>query len=174
MMDTLLIGDYVIIDRRSSTMRPVQRGDVMVFGHPIELETLYLKRVVGLPGETVELREGFLYIDGRRLDEPYVMELYRSRDLNRDFGPVEVRPRSFFFLGDHRNASNDSRFWGSVSTDLLDGRARSIWWSYDETPRSPFGDRQDSWFTAPVRLLTNTRWNRLGRSIDRVEYVDAH
>lgn len=169
MMDTLLIGDYIFGDMRKGKLFPIQRGDIVIFLNPHEPATTFIKRVVGLPGETVELREGLLYIDGDHVAEPYVNEDYRIRDPKRQFGPIRVREGHFFVLGDHRNMSADSRYWGQVPRANLKGRARSIWWSYQDPAGVVFGstrDRLAHWIRGPVRVVKFSRWERMGRSLE--------
>jgi len=135
MEDTLLVGDFLLVNRflyaptsfdienRLLPIREIRRGEVIVFKQPQEPEVDYIKRVIGLPGETVEIRRGHVWIDGRRLDEPYVNELYR---LKESFGPVEVPAGEYFAMGDHRNKSADSRDWGFVPQAAIKGRAFMI------------------------------------------------
>lgn len=181
MMDTLLIGDYIMVNRfvyapaafgwesRLLPYRPVRRGDVVVFKQPDEPEVDFIKRVVGLPGDTVELRNGYLYVNGEQIDEPYVEEAYRRQDPKKNLGPVEVRPEHYFVLGDHRDASADSRFWGQVPRRLMKGRALLIWWSYDEPPGSKvyksFPELIQSWGSKALHFLTRSRWERCFRLI---------
>src|SRR5262245_34037515 len=126
MEDTLLLGDIVLADMRASRLFPLRRGEIVVFEYPPEPDVWYLKRVVGLPGEELELRAGYLYIDGSPIEESYVNDEYRGGD---DFGPVTVPGDSYFVLGDHRNLSSDSRVWGFVSRDRMRGRGYRIYWS---------------------------------------------
>jgi signal peptidase I len=174
MMDTLLVGDVVIADMRKSTLFPVRRGDIVVFRAPPKPEILLMKRVIGLPGETVELRDGLLFVDGRSVDEPYVRPDYRERDRKRNVGPVSVSQDHYYVLGDHRNQSADSRFWGFVPRSNLEGRARSIWWSYESASPVPYGnllERQKAWLAGRARVLTHARWERLGRRIERAPEI---
>jgi len=174
MMDTLLVGDYIMVNRfvyspsvfgweRSLLpLRPIHRGDVIVFKRPDEPEIDYIKRVVGLPGEIVELRDGYLYVDDVPIDEPYVLEKYRRTDDKKNFGPVEVQPGQYLVFGDHRNASADSRYWGQVPRRLVKGRALLIWWSYAEDteiyPSLP--ERLRSWGRKIRYFVTRSRWGR--------------
>jgi len=174
MMDTLLVGDYIMVNRfiHAPTsfewekailpQRPIRRGDVVVFKWPPQPETDYIKRVVGLPGDTVELRHGTLFVNGERVDEPYVKNEYRRLDL-KPHRPERVPPGHYFVLGDHRNASHDSRSWGTVPVELIKGRALLIWWSYEEEASDPYmrlPDRMKSWGDKVVHFFTRTRWSR--------------
>jgi signal peptidase I len=109
----------------------IQRGDVVVFDYPLDGTKLFIKRIVALPGETVEIRQGLVYVNGNWLPEPYVPSPYC--DLS-DFGPLKVPGDSYFVMGDHRNSSNDSRAFGTVATRLIHGRAVLAYW-----PVSHFG-----------------------------------
>lgn len=175
MMDTLLVGDYIMVNRFVFApyafewerwllpQRQIRRGDVVVFKWPEQPEVDYIKRVVGLPGETVELREGYLYVDGHRVEEPYVPDEYRRTDINRNFGPEPIAPGHYLVLGDHRNASSDGRVWGQVPQALMKGRALLVWWSYEEEAASPYMSlttRLKSWGSKAAHLFTRSRWSR--------------
>jgi len=149
MEDTLLVGDYIMVNRfvyadqsfgweaKLLPERAIRRGDVVVFKYPLEPEVDYIKRVIGLPGDTVEVRQGYVYVNGRRLEEPYVNEAYRALDF-KPVPPTVVYPGHYFVMGDHRNASHDSRVWGQVPRELIKGRALLIWWSYKEPSSDPY------------------------------------
>lgn len=123
MEDTLEISDRVLVNKLSYRLHDVNRGDVVVFKRPPaepEAGTKDLiKRVVGLPGETVEGRNGSVYVDGRRLREPYVL----GSAVSNPFGPQRVPPGHVWVMGDNRPNSRDSRSFGSVSESLIVGRA---------------------------------------------------
>jgi signal peptidase I len=132
MEDTVLPGDYILVnrfvfsptawpwERAILPVREVARGDLVVFMHPDEPERDFIKRVIGLPGESVEVHEGYVRIDGQEIDEPYVNPLYRTR---QSYPQALVPPNEYFVMGDHRNNSADSREWGTVPRDLIKGRA---------------------------------------------------
>lgn len=109
----------------------IKRDDVIVFWYPKDPTKSFIKRVIGLPNETVEIRSGIVYIDGKRLKEPYVPPRFFDY---ASFGPVVVPSDHFFVLGDHRNSSNDSRNWGFVPRDGIFGKAVLRYW-----PVSKFG-----------------------------------
>jgi signal peptidase I len=172
MEDTLLVGDYIMVnrfvyspaetelERRLLPQREVRRGDVVVFKFPPEPEVDYIKRVVGLPGDTVELRRGHLYVNGDPLSEPYVRDDHREREF---FPPVVVPEGNYFVMGDHRNRSLDSRAWGTVPRELVKGRALLIWWSYREEPSDVElrgADRLRSTVSKAAHFLTRSRWER--------------
>lgn len=106
----------------------IQRGDVVVFWYPLDRSKSFIKRVVGLPGETVEIRQGAVFVDGQPVAEPYVPLQYE--DLS-DYGPVKVPRGSYFVMGDHRISSNDSRVFGPVARDYIYGRAVFAYWPVD-------------------------------------------
>lgn len=175
MMDTLLIGDYIMVnrfvystgesglERALLPQRPVRRGDIIVFKQPDEPEVDYIKRVIGLPGDVVELRDGYLHVNGEYVDEPYVVDEYRRQDHKRNLGPVSVLPDQYFVLGDHRNQSADSRFWGQVPRALIKGRALLIWWSYEEAGGQIYmslPERLTSWGGKIAHFFTRSRWRR--------------
>lgn len=177
MEDTLLIGDYIIVNRflyaptsfdweRSLLpIRQPRRGDVVVFKKPQEPELDFIKRVVGLPGERVELRRGRLFVDGLEIHEPYINGLYRTAG---SFGPVVVAPDEFFVMGDHRNSSSDSRVWGSVPHRLIKGRAAWILLSTNPSPEdhNPAGKvTLRSLGRKVYNLVFRSRWDRALRLI---------
>jgi signal peptidase I len=123
MEPTLVERDRVIVNKLSYRLHDVNRGDLVVFDRPpneppTEISEL-IKRVVGLPGETVEGRDGIIYIDGQRLVEPYIAD----GPSFGSFGPVDVPEHHVFVMGDNRNNSRDSRVFGPISEDLILGRA---------------------------------------------------
>lgn len=112
----------------------VSRGDTVVFWAPHDPSKSYIKRVIGLPGDLVEVREGAVFVNGQRLDEPYVPEVYRDHFSQ---APVRVPQDSYYVLGDHRSISNDSRNWGAISRDSIFGRAAFVYWPLERLGRVP-------------------------------------
>ena len=102
-----------------------QRFDVVICRYPGRGDTNFVKRVVGLPGDTVELREGYLYVNGEKYDEPYINDEYRTGRLNT-FGPYTVPEGKFFVMGDHRNNSNDSRSQGPIDRNMIVGHVVQV------------------------------------------------
>lgn len=123
MEPTLFTGERLLVDKFSYRLHPPGRGDVVVFRNPRNLREDYIKRVVGLPGDTVEMRLGRLYVNGQPVPEPYVL-----RDGISTYGPEQIPPGYCFVLGDNRANSRDSRFFGPVPLQLLKGRAWLIFW----------------------------------------------
>lgn len=131
MLSTLQDGDRVLVNRLSYRLHDPRRGDVVVLkrfdGNATERDLI--KRVIGLPGETVEVRSCVVYIDDRPLTEPYIDPVIQERDgCGSDQAPIEVPDGAVFVLGDHRGKSSDSRAFGPVAEDLLIGRAFVIIW----------------------------------------------
>ena len=120
--------ERIFINKFVYRFEPIDRGDVVVFWYPLDRSKSFIKRVVGLPGETVQIRQGIVYVNGVQLPEPYVPPQYE--DLS-DFGPVGVPRDSYFVMGDHRISSNDSRVFGPVASHYIYGRAVFAYWPVD-------------------------------------------
>jgi signal peptidase I len=133
MADTIIAGDHVLADNRAyAGGRMPQRGDIVTFLYPEDRSRLFLKRVIGLPGEQVEIRDRVVHIDGRPLTEAYAKHIRSEPEpLLEAWGPELVPPDAVFLLGDNRDNSRDSRFWGHVPFDDLRGRAFLTYWSQD-------------------------------------------
>jgi signal peptidase I len=135
MEPTLLVGDHILIDRRLSTHLP-NRGDLIVFEFPMDLEKDFIKRIVAVGGDSVEIRDKDLFVNGDHAKEIYVIhkhtEVLPANQNQRDnFGPVTVPHNSFFVLGDNRDESYDSRFFGFVERSNVKGIVINIYWSWD-------------------------------------------
>jgi len=177
MEDTLLVGDYIMVnrfayapaatslERRLLPVRDVRRGDVIVFKYPEDPDTDYIKRVIGLPGDRIQMRGGVTYINERAIEEPYMTEKHRDyQPFPPLSGPPMVVPeRCYFVMGDHRNNSRDSRVWGCVPRDLIRGRAFIVWFSYPEASNE-YLLHGIEWLKASlkelVRAIPNSRWRR--------------
>jgi signal peptidase I len=188
MEENLLIGDHLLVnkfvfgptvsslERKVLPIGTIKRRDVIVFKYPEEPERDFIKRVIGLPGETVEVREKKVYINGQALVEPYAHYLppaatqsefheVTSFDVRERYGPVTVPPNQYFVMGDNRDNSQDSRYWGFLPRENVKGKALLIYWSY-EAGRE---DYQDTGAGATLRGLgsvfvhffTRTRWDRM-------------
>ena len=165
MEKNLLIGDHLLVNKfvfaptMSSLERmllpidPVRRGDILVFKYPQDPERDFIKRVIGLPGETLEVRNKKVFINGKPLNEPYVRFLFppverAPGDVNfdlsekSDYGPVTVPERHYFMMGDNRDNSEDSRYWGFMPVDYIKGKALFVYFSFadpEERESGSFG-----------------------------------
>jgi len=185
MEDNLKIGDHIIVNKfiygpattawkKLFALRDPKRGDIIVFRYPLQPDTDFVKRVIGMPGDTVEIRDKVVYINGKALDEPYVIhvdstifpkqpalpEPYHSRD---QFGPVSVPDGQYFAMGDNRDRSSDSRYWGFVPRGMIKGRAFMVYWSFASVPPppdSPPSARLKELLGVVVHFFSETRWER--------------
>ena len=107
----------------------IQRGDMVVFWYPLDTSKSYIKRVIGLPGDAIRIDDGEVYVNGMKLQEDYVPDIYRD---TVSWGPKSVPPDKYFVLGDHRNSSNDSRTWGFVPRADIYGKAVFVYWPLDK------------------------------------------
>ena len=120
--------ERIFINKFVYRFEPITRGDVVVFWYPLDKTKSFIKRVIALPGESVEIRQGLVYVDGQQIKEPYVPPQYE--DLS-DYGPVRVPSNMYFVMGDHRISSNDSRVFGPVPSRFIYGRAVFAYWPVD-------------------------------------------
>ncbi len=122
MEPTLATGEYVVVNRLSYRLGTPQRGDIIVFHPPLDPQEEYIKRVIGLPGDKVEVRNGTVYLNGQPLDETYL-----NTKTNYP-GMWRVPAGQLFVLGDNRNNSSDSSKWGTIAMDSVVGKAILIYW----------------------------------------------
>jgi len=171
MENNLLIGDHLLVNKfvfaptltRAENallpIDPIRRGDILVFKYPEDPERDFIKRVIGLPGEVVELKDKKVYINGTALDEPYVHFLFPfdpsspdagegGVDLRRSYGPATVPEGEYFMMGDNRDNSQDSRYWGFLRRDYVKGKALFVYFSFGEGGSG-------------IPLLGNVRWSRI-------------
>jgi signal peptidase I len=182
MEKNVLTGDRLLVNKllyapeghgplaRLLPVRRVRRGDVVVFRFPRDPRRDFIKRVVALPGEIVEIRDKRVFVDGRLLDEPYtfhsddriwpddpgIPEDRRQRD---QVSARRVPSGSYFVMGDNRDDSNDSRFWGPVPAANLEGRALFVYWSVPPRSSEASGVGGGA-MRSPLELLRRTRWDR--------------
>lgn len=148
MENTLLVGDYILVKKyeygysllnktdRFLEFRKPQRHDVVVFVYPMDHSKDFIKRCIGTPGDVIQERNKVLYVNGQKQDEPYVVhcdpETIAAGDyfngVRDNFGPVTVMPNHYFMMGDNRDNSLDSRYWGQVDEKLIKGQAWFIYW----------------------------------------------
>ncbi len=186
---TLLVGDFLLVNKliygaqipftshRLPALRLPARGDVVVFQFPDDPTKNYVKRLVGLAGDTVAMRDGVFLLNGVSQDETYVVRIHPDADASADdfrwqrnhliqtaqasaahpsrnnWGPLVVPDRSYFVLGDNRDNSSDSRYWGFVPDSLVRGQPFVVYYSYAPDTADDF-----SW-------LTSIRWSRLGERV---------
>ncbi len=129
MMPRLWNHERIFINKFVYRLEPIQRNDIVVFWYPLDPSKSYIKRVVGLPGERISIRDGSVYIDGKPLLEPYLPPDYLDR---QSYPPVLVEPEHYYVLGDHRESSNDSRVWGTVDRKYIYGKAVFVYWPFSE------------------------------------------
>jgi signal peptidase I len=191
MEQTLLVGDFLLVNklaygaevpftsRRLPALEHPQRRDLILFRAPPDPRVYYIKRVVGIPGDTVGMKDGVLLVDGVQQTEPYVLHVDPSDDpvaidfrwqrqflvrsaaaagsehpSRNNWGPLVVPERSYFVLGDNRDNSSDSRYWGFVPAAAIKGRPIFVYYSYapDSASRLP--------------QLTKVRWHRIGERVE--------
>tara|TARA_B100000945_G_scaffold283820_1_gene253083 strand:- start:231 stop:1082 length:852 start_codon:yes stop_codon:yes gene_type:complete len=152
MLPTIQIGDHIFASMYTYGSpipftdiklfkKPVKRGDIVIFPYPQDPKIDYIKRAVGLPGETLEIRNDKVFINGKLLDEPYAFFEPNERKTrlaqglatapSSRYGPVKIPQGKLFAMGDNRYNSADSRFWGFVDTDTITGKGQIIYWSHD-------------------------------------------
>ncbi|HSO24858.1 MAG TPA: signal peptidase I [Chondromyces sp.] len=187
MEDNLLIGDHLVVNKfifagnagtflhRLFPYRAPERGDVVVFKYPEDPRRDFIKRCVAVGGDTVEIRRKQLFVNGRAQEEPHAVHkdprVYDdssavpvSARIRDNFGPMTVPEGSIFCLGDNRDNSLDSRFWGPVPLSYVKGRAVLIYWSYeagrDDWQWRGFGHRLKQLAGVVLNFFTKTRWER--------------
>jgi signal peptidase I len=121
----LVDGERIVVNKFVYRFRAIERGDVVVFWFPRDPSVSFIKRVLALPGDTVEIRRGRVIINGVPVDEGYLPEAFRDSD---NYPPTEIGKGFYFVLGDHRRSSNDSRSWGEVPERYIYGRAVFRFW----------------------------------------------
>jgi len=152
MEPNLLVGDHLIVNKM--TFSSIHRGDIVVFKFPKEPERDFIKRVIGLPGDKLELKRKTVYVNGQALTEPYAHFLESPRaendpvsdDVRQDYGPVTVPSDQYFMMGDNRDNSEDSRYWGFLPMSYVKGKAEFMYFSLSEE----------------ASLLSGIRWERIG------------
>jgi signal peptidase I len=189
---TLLVGDFLLVnklvygaevpllDKRLPALQHPARGEIIVFKFPVDPTKNFVKRLVGVPGDTLSMRDGVLYRDGKLVSESYVTHTDPGDDRSQkefdwqsgylvktaeggfvdhpsrnNWGPLVVPERKYFVLGDNRDNSLDSRYWGFVPDTLISGRPIFVYYSYAPDTAA----RSFAW-------LTHIRWRRIGERID--------
>ncbi len=175
METNLLIGDHLLVNKFIYGLHPsgffykllpykdLKRDDVIVFKYPNNPDVAYVKRLIGLPGEKLEMIGRTVDIDGKPLKEDYTRYIDPT-SIDSHFGPYYIPPGNYFAMGDNRDNSQDSRYWGFVPRDHFIGRALIIYWSF-ETPRDEYlqtsvSDRLKQFTDVFMNFFTKTRWRR--------------
>jgi signal peptidase I len=186
METNLLIGDHLLVNKLVYSpslapwedalfgKRPIQRGHVVVFKYPEEPERDFIKRVIGLPGETIEIRDKQVLVDGKPLVEPYVHFIeaplrpddpeygLRAGSVRDNWGPHLVPPGRLLVLGDNRDNSRDGRYWADpfLPIDQVKGRALLVYWSYEATREEYHRTGLVEWLKDTLSAFGRTRWRR--------------
>jgi len=184
MEPTLLVGDFLLVnkfvydngtpalDRAVLPRREIKRGDIIVFKYPNELSKDYVKRVIGLPGEKLEIRNKQVYINDQPLAEPYKVHsdsqvyakngYYNYEDTIRDnFGPITIPSGHLFGMGDNRDQSSDSRYWGFIPLSYVKGRPWLIYFSYEAERDAYLKTSVRDRLKKLVQFIPKARWNRM-------------
>ncbi len=201
MENNLRAGDYVVVDKLAYSpagsltrhllpYTPVRRGDIVVFRYPVDLTQTYVKRVIGFPGDRIRIRDKQVWINGRRMVEPYkvhnsgYLDEYRDNFPAEPNGPVDARALAmlrdnvehgelvvpagrYFVMGDNRDNSLDSRYWGLVPRENIIGKPLMVLWSFN-APQELLADpnrRPELLVDVALHLFTRVRWNRTLRFV---------
>ena len=187
MIPTIFVGDHFFLDKIAFPgnfpeamrgwlpRRHIDRGDIIAFRPPPKagMSTPFVKRVIGVPGDTVQVTNRVVYVNGQMLDEPYKIHTLASTsgyNPGDNWGPEKIPPDQFFVMGDNRDNSNDSRFWGFVDRDSIIGKPLFVYWSYAST--TPYESGERSWtsiagdyLSVAQHFFTRTRWFRFGTMV---------
>ena len=129
MLPRLEDQDRLFINKFVYRFEKIERGDVVVFNYPRDPQKSYIKRVIALPGDTLLVDEGQVFVNGRKLPEPYVPDRYRDI---RSIASMTIPPHEYFVMGDHRSISSDSRDFGPVERHYIYGKAEFVYWPTDQ------------------------------------------
>jgi signal peptidase I len=191
---TVMVGDHMIVDKLSYApadgfskhllpFSEPKRGDIIVFRWPIDIKENYVKRCMGLPGDHIRIVDKDVFLNGRKLAEPYTQHVFPGIEPYRDnfpaepFGPVYDRAKEmlaadvvngelvvpegqYFAMGDNRDNSSDSRYWGLVPRENIIGKPVVIFWSYDAPTEDLMSYRPDHFIDVAEHFFSKTRWER--------------
>jgi signal peptidase I len=183
LVDKLAFAPYGPVSKYLLPYTDVKRGDIIVFRYPVDISQTFVKRCIGVPGDRIRLINKQVYLNGVRLDEPYTYHKSDYIDSYRDNfpgepnvsvdrrasdmllnhvtnGEVVVPPNSFFAMGDNRDSSLDSRYWGFVPRENIIGKPLLIFWSYDAPTADLVGYSADHFIDLAKNFFFKTRWNR--------------
>ncbi|MBZ5535075.1 MAG: signal peptidase I [Acidobacteriia bacterium] len=192
MQNTILIGDHLFLDKvlygpqipftdvHLPAIKNYKRGDVIAFRYPVDPNIVFVKRLIGMPGDTIQVKQKQLYINDKLVQEPCVIhrdsQIYpdsewipREARIRDNFGPVTVPPDHYFAMGDNRDESLDGRYWGFVPKENMVGEPIFIYWSFDAPTdvwtATDISDRIRGDVDILVHFFTRTRWSRMGRIV---------
>ena len=190
MEKTILVGDHLFLsklpygpripftDIHLPAIKNIKHGDIVAFRFPLDPSLTYVKRVIALPGDVIAIRRKVVYLNGKKLNEPYAVhsdpQVFDDSDyipgdarMRDNMAPLTVPPGDFFAMGDNRDLSYDSRFWGFVPFKNVVGEPLVVFWSYDAPTQawlSPdFSARMRFYSSVLFHFLDRTRWNRTGK-----------
>lgn len=184
MEDTLLVGDFLLANKfiygaqipftnaRLPAFRDPEPNDVIIFQYPEDPSRDFIKRVVAGPGQTVEIRDKILFVDGKRTVDPAKSKYVDPRIINNNdpgsirdtYGPTLVPKGHYFVMGDNRDNSQDSRYWGHLNRELIHGKAFIMYWSWAPVYEGLLSIPNILFYNA-VKFLARTRWTRIGMLI---------
>lgn len=182
MEQTILVGDHVFLNKlfygpqvpftnlRLPALRAVRRQQIIAFRYPRDPQMIYVKRVIGLPGEQLEIRHNRVFINAVPLAEPYAV--FTTQSSRENIGPITIPEDHYFVMGDNRDNSYDSRFWGTVPAERtvpaenIVGEPLMVYWSYDAPSaawlREGLANRARFYASVAAHFFTRTRWSRTG------------
>ncbi len=193
MKPTIMVGDHFFLDKLAYPAnyprfmraylpeRTLERGDIVAFRAPSQGDIPFVKRLIGMPGDIVDIRNKRVWINGLEIEEPYKIHVdenlyedepwtpdeYKIRD---NYGPVTLPDDSYFAMGDNRDNSNDSRYWGFITRADMIGKPLFVYWSYAADTYIPgrrtIVDRIESYASIVGHFFTRTRWFRMGMMIE--------
>jgi len=176
MEDNLLVGDHILVNKfvygPTATpledwllpVRPLERQDVMVFRAPQEPDKDFIKRTIGLPGDNVVVEGGEVVINGEAIDDPFANHKSSYGNFHDTREPMDVPENEYFVMGDNRENSRDSRYWGTVPVPYIKGKAMLVYWSYDADEQDfasgGVSDSLNQFGNVMLHFFTRTRWGR--------------
>ena len=193
MKPTIMVGDHFFLDKFAFPAnypeairgylpdRSLERGDIVAFMAPTESDIPFVKRLIAVPGDELEIRNKLVWVNEEELDEPYKIHVdsgvypddpWTPGDLKvRDnYGPVTLPENSYFVMGDNRDNSHDSRYWGFITREDIIGKPLFVYWSYQSDPYVPghrsVGERIQNYLSIGLHFFSRTRWFRIGMMIE--------
>ncbi len=134
MKPTIMKGDYILCNHIYYQTHNPARGDIIIFEYPRNERVNFIKRIIGVPGDTITIKNNKVFVNDQRLEEPYALYSHpevKPKNPKKNFGPIVIPKNEYFVMGDNRDSSNDSRFWGTVKRQKIHGKAIAIYFSWD-------------------------------------------